>query len=94
MKDPVLIAQLDALDAQIELLKVQAQGIRHRVTQGDTAPRATQSLPQRCTGIREDRCALQDDNAQQPRASFADPNAWVCIGCRWHETRAAQPTGE
>lgn len=81
MTDPVLLAQLDALDAQIELLKVQAQGIRHHATtETPPGPTARLSLPDRCHGIA--RCALRDDAARIVRGSFADPNGWQCAGCR------------
>lgn len=88
MTDPVLLAQLDALDAQIELLKVQAQGIRHHVTTETPPPGPTArlSLPDRCQGMAESRCALRDDRARMVRGSFADPHAWQCAGCRYRES--------
>jgi hypothetical protein len=90
--DPIVSALLDALDAQIALLKVQSAGVRQRLESLDRAepPKAVESYPARCANVLPIKCALQNDEACISVGSFTDPNAWQCNGCGWKETHAGQ----
>jgi hypothetical protein len=78
----IIKAHLDAIEGQLELTKVQILALRHALAPL-FAPTARPSLPDRCTGIA--RCALQDEDARISKASFAEPNAWKCVGCGHRE---------
>jgi hypothetical protein len=82
--DPVVAASLDALEAQIELLRVQVIGVRQRLQAlaESQAPRVEFSLPDRCNGIAEHRCGLQDEGARIPCGNLREPGKWQCRGCR------------
>jgi hypothetical protein len=56
----VVLKQLDAMDAQIELLRVMAAGIRH----GISAPRAEESpkLPE-CESVDDEFCGRRNPGA-------------------------------
>jgi hypothetical protein len=82
----VFKAHLDALDAQIELLKVQTAAMRHALDLARAAMQPAQSaapapLPERCAGVPASRCAKRDDEARVSRGSFGNPHAWQCSGC-------------
>lgn len=80
----VLQRHLDAIEAQLGLLQVQFQTLRHALTP-PAPPKVTVELPPRpatCEGIAEDRCAFRNEDARAPRTSFAAPNGWQCRGCR------------
>ncbi len=49
------------------------------LTPGDAAQIA---VPARCEGFPPEQCALQSDDARISKASFGDPLAWACRGCR------------
>jgi hypothetical protein len=83
---PVVKAQLDAMDVQIELLRVQAQGLRQALTEPEKPPTARLEVPARCEGYPSDRCAEQDPDARKSLASFGNTNAWQCVGCRYRNT--------
>jgi hypothetical protein len=85
MSDPVLAAQLAALGAQIDLLRVQFESLRQHLA-GAESGRARIELPARCEGIRPALCALQSDDAAMAVGGFGDPTAWRCRGCD-HEER-------
>jgi hypothetical protein len=82
--DPVVAASLDALQSQIELLRVQVLGVRQRLQAiaESQAPRLELELPARCEGIPEHRCGLQDDGARIPCGNLRDGGKWQCRGCR------------
>jgi hypothetical protein len=61
-------AILERLDRIIALL-----------TPGESAQIA---VPDRCEGFAPEQCALQSDEARISKASFGDPQAWACKGCR------------
>lgn len=75
----VVLKHLDAIDAQLELLKVQLAALRHGLT---PAPKVSISLPDHCQGIAEGQCGLRTDDARIDQASLTHPNRWVCNGCR------------
>lgn len=83
--DAILLAQLDAFDAQIGLLQVQAVGLRHRlvaIAEAErTLPQATIALPERCAAHESRVCALQNDDALIRIGSFRNPTAWQCHAC-------------
>lgn len=83
----VLKASLDAIEAQLELARVQVQALRHAMAPL-LAPKATISLLEHCAEISPIRCALQDDGAKINIGTFGDLNAWQCVGCG-HVERAA-----
>jgi hypothetical protein len=64
---------LARLDRIIELLTPEPQ-----------PPRATVELQPGCEAVAESLCALRSEDARISRASFADPLAWSCKGCRIH----------
>lgn len=39
-------------------------------------------VPARCQAFDESQCALRSDDAKVSKASFGDPLAWACTGCR------------
>jgi hypothetical protein len=82
--DPVVAASFDAMEAQIELLRVQVIGVRQRLQAlaESQAPRVELSLPDRCNGIAEHRCGLQDEGARIPCGNLREPGKWQCRGCR------------
>jgi hypothetical protein len=53
--------------------------------------KADATLPERCQGVHALACALQDNEAQLPRPSFADKHAWQCRGCRLSHTEITEP---
>jgi hypothetical protein len=81
----VLKAHLDAIEVSLALLKVQTDAMRHALTLASVpaATVVTPRLPERCIGAPEALCALQDEDAMLPRASFENPNGWQCKGCRY-----------
>lgn len=44
-------------------------------------PRATLDLPERCDGVQENRCGLQDPDAQVDLSTFGSEGKWQCVGC-------------
>lgn len=70
-----------AIEATLEVLKVQISALRHEraMTQPETPAR---TLPPSCTGIDGEHCGLKNDEARSSRATFTSPHAWVCTGCR------------
>jgi hypothetical protein len=82
--DPVVAASFDAMEAQIELLRVQVIGVRQRLQAlaESQAPRVELSLPDRCYGIAGHRCGLQDEGARIPCGNLTEPGKWQCRGCR------------
>jgi hypothetical protein len=82
--EPVVAASFDAMDAQIELLRVQVIGVRQRLQAlaESQAPRVELSLPDRCEGIAGHRCGLQDEGARIPCGNLTEPGKWQCRGCR------------
>jgi hypothetical protein len=83
----VVRAQLDALEAQVRLTLVQCQALRHALTVAQlTTPAppaaAEETRPERCAQVDESLCGRQDEDARMSRATFGDPLAWVCRGCR------------
>jgi hypothetical protein len=82
--DPVVAASFDAMEAQIELLRVQVIGVRQRLQAlaESQAPRVEHSLPDRCNGIAEHRCGLRDEGARIPCGNLREPGKWQCRGCR------------
>lgn len=46
------------------------------------APTAQIETPARCQAFDESQCALRSDDAKVSKASFGDPFAWSCKGCR------------
>ena len=87
VSNEVLKAALDAIDADMDLLRVRLKTLRHTLAPM-LVPRVEESVPveARCQGIPAQHCALQDDDARISRATFADPHAWQCAGCRHRET--------
>lgn len=82
--DATLKAHLDAVDAQIELARVQVAGLRHyleTVERAANAPSARLDLPERCSGVATSQCGLQDDENRIDMGSFTDPHRWRCRGC-------------
>lgn len=77
----VILKQLDVLDAQVELFRVQLQALRHAI--GTPVPKATASVAQlaRCEGIPDRFCGLVDEDARRDCATFAAPHRWQCAGC-------------
>ena len=43
-------------------------------------------LAARCVGVPKEACAIQDEEARIPRATFVDKHAWQCRGCRLSHT--------
>jgi hypothetical protein len=74
----VILKQLDAIDAQIEVLRVMVAGIRH----GVSAPRAEEAekLPT-CEGIDEEFCALRNPGAINKFGAIGGKPQRMCRGC-------------
>lgn len=63
-------AILERLDRIIELLTPAV------------VPTAQIETPARCQAFDESQCALRSDEGRISKASFGDPLAWSCKGCR------------
>ncbi len=73
----VLLKQLDAADAQVELLRVMLKGMRHQLEQ----PRAVQApLPAECAKHSAEDCARQNDEAVIEGGGMAG-GQYMCRGC-------------
>lgn len=88
MSRDVVLKQVDAALAQVGVLQVQLQTIRHCLTE-TPKPTARPALAERCKGIESGKCALQSVDAALSKASFGDPHAWTCAGCRFEGSGAA-----
>lgn len=75
----VLLKQLDAMDAQIELLRVMAAGIRHQIS----APRAEEApLLKECQGEKEEDCGRRNPEAILRGGEMGGgPVRRMCRGC-------------
>lgn len=75
----VLAAQLDALEAQVELLKVMIAGMRHTAN----APRAVEApLPAKCQTEPAETCARKSDDGQSRMGEMGGgPVTVMCRGC-------------
>lgn len=88
MTDAVLAGHFAAIDASLELLRVQMEALKHYMASkpepSRELPAATfgEDLPERCKSIDPSRCGLQDEDARMARGTMSDPNAWQCVGCR------------
>lgn len=85
MNDRVVAALLDALDTQIDILRVQSASLRQRLESTEETPRVEIELPERCKGQAEHRCGLLDDGARRSLGTLTEPKKWLCVGCR-HES--------
>ena len=80
------LSYLDGLEAQVELMRVQIQALRHyletKAKHEAEPPSARIDLPERCNGIPSKRCGLQNEDSRIDRAGFgAAADRWVCQGC-------------
>jgi hypothetical protein len=80
----VILKQLDAVEAQIEVLKVMVAAIRHTVSQ----PTARIERPETCTGYKAEDCArLSDEAAIEMGGMGGGPVTIMCRGCGAQQTR-------
>jgi hypothetical protein len=73
----VVRAHLDAIDAQLDLLRAQVLAARQALP-----PVATETpviVPAECLGI--EKCGLRDDTHRMYGSGFGSPRQWVCKGC-------------
>ena len=84
-----VMAQLAAMEAQIGVLQVQVQTVKHLLASGAVEP---DTRPERCRDVPVERCGLKtdDEDARYPIPSFADPHAWKCRNCTY---RSDHPEG-
>ena len=77
----VVLKQLDAMDAQIELLRVMAAGIRHGLTAPKPRAEAAPLLPD-CQGVEEEFCGRRNPDAIRDLGGMGDgPRQRMCRGC-------------
>jgi hypothetical protein len=74
----VITRHLDAIDAQLELLKAQIRTIRHALT--EPAPPKV-SIPETCQAIDAAQCGRRNADAWISRGTFSQPHAKRCVGC-------------
>lgn len=74
----VILKQLDAMDAQIELLRVMAAGIRHALT----VPKAEEAplLPE-CASYSEEDCGRRNPAAIHMLGGMSGNMQRMCRGC-------------
>jgi len=79
----VLLKHLDALTATLALMQGQIAAARHAVSMQMAAsvPTLRPVKLERCEGVRDDYCALLNEDARQERGSFTEPHAATCRGC-------------
>lgn len=77
-----LRAHLNTMRDTLRILQGQLETLDAAVVSTEV-PTAKPSLPDRCDGIA--RCGLQDDDARQRKATFANPRAWKCVSCGHEE---------
>ena len=75
-------ASIETARVQLDLTAAQVAGLKAYAKAGCAKDTATQSLPDHCTGIAENDCGLQSEDARVARTSLTHPNAWYCRGCR------------
>lgn len=74
----MLNAQLDAFEAQVELLKVMIAGMRHTAN----APRAVEALPPQCQAEPAETCARKSADGQSEMGGIGGgPVTVMCRGC-------------
>jgi hypothetical protein len=78
----VLKGHLDAIGATLALLEAQVIALGKHVLTAETMPASAAPVTDPiCAAMDPHACGRQDEDARRSRATFTDPQAWVCGGC-------------